>query len=328
MGGGTDSTYEYYLKEYVLLNGANDQYRSLYTNTIDAANANLVYRPMVEGDPDILFMGGMVNRGGGFYQFDGQMSHLTCFAGGMYAMGAKIFNRPNDLDIARRLTQGCVWAYNITRTGTMPESFHVRRCPGSTANGATTTPCHFDFNTVDQVVQQDSNNIINNLRQQGISTSGYDAYTRMQKANVQVVSDGNGGTRWPVDGHYDLPRSFLDMDSRYILRPEALESVFYMYRITGEKIWQDQGWQMFESIVNASQIISSSGATQGYSGISDVSDNRPVSAQPDKYLDSAESFWWAETLKYAHLLFTDPDVVSLDEYVFNTEAHPVRRPST
>jgi len=30
----------------------------------------------------------------------------------------------------------------------------------------------------------------------------------------------------------------------------------------------------------------------------------------------------AETLKYFYLIFTDPGVVSLDEWVFNTEAHP------
>ena len=42
--------------------------------------------------------------------------------------------------------------------------------------------------------------------------------------------------------------------------------------------------------------------------------------------DSIESFWTAETLKYFYLIFSEPGVVSLDEYVFNTEAHPFRRP--
>ena len=42
--------------------------------------------------------------------------------------------------------------------------------------------------------------------------------------------------------------------------------------------------------------------------------------------DSMESFWLAETLKYFYLLFATPDVVSLDEWVLNTEAHPFRRP--
>jgi mannosyl-oligosaccharide alpha-1,2-mannosidase len=34
----------------------------------------------------------------------------------------------------------------------------------------------------------------------------------------------------------------------------------------------------------------------------------------------------AETLKYFFLVFSDPDVISLDDFVFNTEAHPFRIP--
>lgn len=41
--------------------------------------------------------------------------------------------------------------------------------------------------------------------------------------------------------------------------------------------------------------------------------------------DRMESFWLAETLKYFYLIFSDPHVVSLDEYVLNTEAHPLKR---
>lgn len=43
--------------------------------------------------------------------------------------------------------------------------------------------------------------------------------------------------------------------------------------------------------------------------------------------DKMESFWTAETLKYFYLLYSEPDVVSLDDWVLNTEAHPFRRPS-
>jgi len=38
-----------------------------------------------------------------------------------------------------------------------------------------------------------------------------------------------------------------------------------------------------------------------------------------------ESFWLGETLKYFYLIFAEPDLVSLDEWVFNTEAHPFKR---
>lgn len=38
--------------------------------------------------------------------------------------------------------------------------------------------------------------------------------------------------------------------------------------------------------------------------------------------DTQQSFFLAETLKYLYLLFSDDDVIPLDKYVFNTEAHP------
>lgn len=58
----------------------------------------------------------------------------------------------------------------------------------------------------------------------------------------------------------------------------------------------------------------------GASAVRDVLDPEPG------HLDAMESFWGAETLKYFYLLFSEPDVVSLDEWVLNTEAHPFRRP--
>ena len=46
----------------------------------------------------------------------------------MYAVGSKIFGRKPDLDIAAKLTDGCVWSYEATTTGIMPESFKVIPC--------------------------------------------------------------------------------------------------------------------------------------------------------------------------------------------------------
>ena len=40
-----------------------------------------------------------------------------------------------------------------------------------------------------------------------------------------------------------------------------------------------------------------------------------VTAQQPKLFDSMESFWTAETLKYFYLIFAEPDVVSLDDFV-------------
>lgn len=103
-------------------------------------------------------------------------------------------------------------------------------------------------------------------------------------------------------------------DGRYVLRPEAIESIFYMYRITGETKYQDIAWEMFEAISKHTRTEFANAA------IGDVM-KTPV----ERY-DSMESFWLAETLKYFFLIFSDPEEISLDDFVFNTEAHPFRIP--
>ncbi|KAG8414151.1 hypothetical protein J3459_014980 [Metarhizium acridum] len=51
-----------------------------------------------------------------------------------------------------------------------------------------------------------------------------------------------------------LPEGFTTAkDPRYILRPEAIESVFYMYRITGDEAFQDKAWDMFTAISNGTR---------------------------------------------------------------------------
>lgn len=86
-------------------------------------------------------------------------------------------------------------------------------------------------------------------------------------------------------------------------RPEAIESVFLLYRITGDKSLQEAGWRMFQSIEKVTRT------TFGHSAIKDVRSTDP------QLKDEMESFWLAETLKYFYLLFSDPSVVDLDEFV-------------
>ena len=100
----------------------------------------------------------------------------------------------------------------------------------------------------------------------------------------------------------------------YLNRPETIESVFYMWRITGDPEWQERGWQMFASWVTHCMTDA------GFSAIYDV--NR----SPADWSDSMESFTFAETFKYYYLLFSPPELISLDEYVFTTEAHPLLAP--
>lgn len=133
MGGGQDSAYEYFPKEYLLLGGLESKYERLHVDAVDAIDKWLMFRPMIK-DPkwDILFPAKVSTSGDP--QADKkstyEMTHLTCFIGGMYGLGGKIFNREKDIETAKKLTDGCVWAYQSTTTGIMPESAQLIPCPG------------------------------------------------------------------------------------------------------------------------------------------------------------------------------------------------------
>lgn len=88
-----------------------------------------------------------------------------------------------------------------------------------------------------------------------------------------------------------------------IIRPEAIESVFILYRITGDRRYQDIAWKMFNAIESTTRTELS------YSSIPDVT------TPDDRRSDASESFWMAETLKYFYLIFSEPDLISLDDYV-------------
>lgn len=101
----------------------------------------------------------------------------------------------------------------------------------------------------------------------------------------------------------------------YILRPEAMEAWWYMYRRTGDQKYREWGWKAFLAFERELKVAF------GYASLRDVSRRQQG---PGKYLDRMESFFIAETLKYAFLLQLPDDPVPLDEWVFNTEGHPLK----
>lgn len=102
-------------------------------------------------------------------------------------------------------------------------------------------------------------------------------------------------------------------DAHNLLRPEFVESLYYFYVISGNKTYQDMGWDIFNAFEKHTKV------KNGYTSIGNV--KNVLNVRPR---DMMESFFLGETLKYFYLLFSDDrKEIDLDKFVFNTEAHPL-----
>ncbi|KAE9966406.1 hypothetical protein BLS_007029 [Venturia inaequalis] len=287
MGGMADSLYEYIPKEYLMLGGLAHQYQDMYENFIEAAKKYLFFRPLTPDNRHVLISGTVQASSSSAPTLNTEGQHLTCFVGGIVGIASRIFNRPQDLETAKKLVEGCIWAYESTPSGIMPEIFKAVKC--------------YDAENCPWSEEEWYSAIVREAP--FVDSTVPEAKMTITERAEEIIKETL------------LPPGFTQVrDTRYILRPEAIESVFILYRITGDTRYQDIAWQMFTSIDRVCKTEIS------YAAIHTVLEKDPPPA------DSSESFWMAETLKYFYLIFSEPDVISLDDYVFNTEAHPLKRP--
>jgi ER degradation enhancer, mannosidase alpha-like 2 len=97
----------------------------------------------------------------------------------------------------------------------------------------------------------------------------------------------------------------------YELRPEIIESAYYLYYYTHDSKYRQMGMTYFNSIVKYCRT------PVAYAALSNV--------ETKTQRDDMESYFFAETLKYLYLLLGNPDRIDLTKTVLNTEAHPLNR---
>lgn len=76
--------------------------------------------------------------------------------------------------------------------------------------------------------------------------------------------------------------------------------------------YREWGWDIFKAFEKHTRVESG-----GYASLDDVT------TVPPPKRNKMESFFLGETLKYLYLLFGDENVLPLDKFIFNTEAHPL-----
>ncbi|KAK4196742.1 family 47 putative glycoside hydrolase [Triangularia verruculosa] len=276
LGGGADSMYEYFPKLSQLLNGAEPSLLSLTHNFLTSASANLFFRPMIP-DPA---------------SHDILISGTANILPNLDTKKTSIHLNPE----TEHLT--CFIGGTYALTGRLVSS------PEYLETGARLTRgCVYMYKSFPTGLMPERLTMLP---------------CPSNHPSLLAASCQWNQTLWDeTEKQPGLPKGFVSStDRRYILRPEAIESVFYMWRITGEKEWQEAAWDMFLAVANATFAKE----TGGGASVKDVTiDPSMEEIQRD---DEMESFWIAETLKYFYLVFSPPDLISLDKYVLNTEAHP------
>ncbi|XP_067896844.1 mannosyl-oligosaccharide 1,2-alpha-mannosidase IB [Heterodontus francisci] len=231
VGGLGDSFYEYLLKAWLVSDKTDTEARKMYDDAMQAIEKHLIRK----SNTGLTFIGEWKNG-----HLERKMGHLTCFAGGMFALGAD--GAPDDkaghyLQLGAEIAHTCHQSYDRTVLKLGPEAFK------------------FDGGTEAVALRQN--------------------------------------------------------EKYYILRPEVIETYWYMWRFTHDPKYRQWGWEAAQAIDKYCRVVG------GFSGVKDVYSSSPA------YDDVQQSFFLAETLKYLYLLFSSDDLLPLDYWVFNTEAHPL-----
>ncbi|KAK7951213.1 uncharacterized protein PG986_006941 [Apiospora aurea] len=301
LGSRGDSYYEYLPKQY--LQTGEDIYLDMWDEALEGIKSHLVTETK---HSRLKFVAELPSGVGG--PLSPKMDHLVCFLPGTIALGAtqgrtldEARLRPEwtehheeDMKLAAELMKTCWGMYAVTETGLAPEiawfeaaNEDLQPGPGSRKSRGSSNcelisemllPLHFQTACI---------YIMTHILIQP------DLALRNWKKDFIIK---------PLDAHNPQ-------------RPETVESLLMIYRITGDNMYREWGWKVFQAFQKHTRTPDG----DGYTSLDDVR------TAPPKTRDNMESFWLAETLKYLYLLFSPEDYMPPTEVVFNTEAHLLPR---
>ncbi|BAE57293.1 hypothetical protein AFCA_003074 [Aspergillus flavus] len=314
LGSRGDSYYEYLIKQYLQTSEQEPVYKEMWDEALIGIRKHLVaYTKRAQ----LAIVGERPEGLEG--KLSPKMDHLVCFLPGTIALGATggiplsqakkspYWSQRHDEEIllAKELMKTCWATYLATKTGLAAEITYFKL-----DNPA--------------VMMQD-------MYPESTLTTGN---RKSEQEDLPLKSK----PLYPLDDKTLNWENDLDIhmqDRHNLQRPETLESLFYMYRITGDETYRHWGWEMFKSFVRHTAIVEHDNTHADPTSDKPAEPSRPqiisftslnnVDVIPPTRRDNMESFWMAETLKYFYLLFSDRDFIPLEENVFNTEAHPFPR---
>lgn len=298
LGSRGDSYYEYLIKQYLQTGSRERVYLDMWEESLEGMKKHLVTWSQ-KADFTVL-----AERQNGLHQpLTGKMDHLVCFLPGTIALSVTHGKTVQQAKAA----MGGAWGKKQEEDMILAEEL-MKTCWGMYLVTPTGLAPEITYFHLDDPPRQ------------------WDLEDPKWSMPRSKPFDSSPHAAWRDD--YDIHT----MDVHNLQRPETLESLFYMWRITGDQKYRDWGWQIFQSFSKHSGIYDESGKLVGYTSISNINNVRTASADgKDNRIragttvqrDNMEGFWLSETLKYLYLLFEDDvsDWNDLEKVVINTEAH-------
>ncbi|KAH0842422.1 hypothetical protein AYO21_10504 [Fonsecaea monophora] len=287
LGSRGDSYYEYLIKQYLQTGSVEGVYLDMWEEALEGVKKHLI----TYSEHASLTI--LAERQSGLNApLTAKMDHLACFMPGTIALAV---TEGQTVEQAKARL-GSKWTKKHDENLKLAEEL-MKTCWGMykvTPTGLAPEICYFH---TDNPAPQWRGHV--------------DSAWRPPHA-AELSDDADADWRHDYDIHTN--------DVHNLQRPETIESLFYMYRITKDRKYRQWGWEMFEAFREHTKVIDElTGQVYAYTSLDTVMEN-PVKER--KRRDNMESFWLAETLKYFYLLFSDDDFFPLESVVFNTEAHP------
>ena len=298
VGSRGDSYYEYLIKQYLQTGLREPIYLDMWDESIEGIKKHLI---TWSKHSNLTILGERQSGLNG--ELTGKMDHLVCFLPGTIALaltrGATLEEARKSPTRGKKQEQDFILAEELMKT-----------CWGMYLVTPTRLAPEITYFHMD-----------NPPRSWNMSDPDWD-----MPRSVEFDDDPEALWRQDYDIHVN--------DVHNLQRPETVESLFYMWRITGDIKYREWGWLMFQSFLEHTAVYDDHGKVLGYSSIASINNvasadgnNRLVAGSKTAKRDNMEGFWLAETLKYMYMLFDDEisDWNNLEKVVFNTEAHILPR---
>ncbi|KAF7295445.1 alpha-1,2-Mannosidase [Mycena indigotica] len=285
LGSRGDSYYEYLLKQYLQTARTEPVYLRMYQDAMAG-----IHKELIRQTPKrkVWYTAELIPGGGGgdwrtSWSLQHKQDHLVCFLGGSLMLGATTVHLAEHHRQAKR-------APALSRS---PHSGPSR-------------PPH--MSELSEIGKRDWNAGVKLL--DGCMETHKTATGMSPEIAMFLPDPGQPEREWHIKG--SKPGGPASYDARYMLRPETTESLFLAWRLTGDPKYRDHAWGIFQAIEQHAKLPGG-----GYATVLDVD------TVPARLDDKQETFFLSETLKYLYLTFADESVLPLEDYVFNTEAHPL-----